>query len=144
MGPSPNPRSKKTVTEEEQKRYHQRFLAIVGGIRLLFQTAIIGVFAWLCVHSMFYLPIQAAHGETTSITVAQNWLANVNASVYLAWGASALGGAYGWRERKKRLEERKEKDDRISQLEHALDPTRSSSGLTPGGDISKNKPKDKP
>lgn len=121
-------------SEAELERKHLRFLAVVQALKTVLVVALIGCFAWLIVHSMFYLPIQAAHGEATTINVVQTWLANVNASVYIAWGAATAGAAYGISERRKRNRERSEKDARLAKLERQIDPHRLSSGLTPGGE----------
>lgn len=57
--------------------------------------------------------------------------------VWLAWGLAAGCGGWGYAERKKRLGERKERDDRIKKLEQTIDPNRSSSGLNVDGSIKK-------
>lgn len=135
MADRPNQkRNKQVLSEDELKRRHQRWMAGLAAGKSLFTTAIIGLFVWLCFHSMFYLPIAVAHGETTTISVAQNWLANINASVYVAWGAAATGITYGELQRRKRTKERAAKDSRIAELETQIDPGRTSSGLTPGGE----------
>ncbi len=122
-------------SEEDKVRQYRLALARLGVIKILGMTFLIGLSVVGFGYVTFYLPIQASHGEATTITVAQNWLANVNASVYIAWGAAAAVGL-GTREVRRRwLKERKEKDARIAQLERQLDPNRTSSRLTPEGRI---------
>jgi len=80
-----------------------------------------------------YLPIKVSHGEETSITFILNWIADFKLNVTLAWGAAAGCGGWAIAERKKRLREREERDDRIKKLEMQVDPNRSSSNLTTDG-----------
>ena len=108
-------------------------MARLATIKTLSMTAIIGGAAIGFGYVSFYLPIQASHGETTTITVAQTWLANVNASVYIAWGATAAVGIGAHQLYRKMIRERKLKDARIADLEKQIDPERTSSGLTPEG-----------
>ena len=84
-----------------------------------------------------YLPVEASHGEATTITFILDWIAYFKINVVLAWSAAA--GCIGWAiaERKKRLRERKERDDRIKKLEMQIDPSRSSSNLTTDGSQSR-------
>jgi hypothetical protein len=82
----------------------------------------------------FALPVIASHGETTTISVAQNWVANLNAHVWVSWAVSAGAVGYGLNERRLRRKERSEKDARITKLEQAIDPGRTSSGVNQSGD----------
>ncbi len=124
------------VSESELQRRHERWLAGCGAIKAVLVVVVVAAFCWLSIHSMFYLPIQAAHGEATTINVVQTWAANVNASVWVSWGVSSAAVAYGVSERRKRNRERAEKDSRIAKLERRLDPNRTTSGLDPGGEAS--------
>jgi len=120
-------------SEEDKRRKHQFAMACLGVVKVLGLATIIGLCVVWFGYVIIYLPIQAAHGETTTISVAQNWLANVYASVYFAWGTTAAVGI-GWRRTyNKMIRERKQKDARIAELERRLDPGRTSSGLTPEG-----------
>ncbi len=83
---------------------------------------------------MFYLPIEASKGQETTITVVQKLVLGAKIDVVIAWGAAAAGTAYGLLERRKRNKERAEKDARIASLEKTIDPNRTSSGVTPGGE----------
>jgi len=122
-------------SEEDKVRQYRLSLARLGVFKILCMTFLIGLSFVGFGYVTFYLPIQASHGEATTITVAQNWLANINASVYIAWGAAGIAGSAVAVTRKKWMRERKEKDARIAQLERQLDPNRTSSGLTPEGRI---------
>ena len=122
------------ISEEELQRKHARWMAANSTIRAILTTAIICLFGWLSIHSAFYLPIQAAHGEITTISLAQNFLANIHADVYVAWGTAAGGVIFGEVQRRKRNRERVDKDARITELEKKLDPNRTSSLMTPGGE----------
>jgi hypothetical protein len=123
------------VSEEELQRRHIRFLAVVDAAKKGLTALIYGASAVGVAYVTFYLPIQVSHGETTTITVMQNWLASVDASVYVAWGVNAALAAGWWAQRRKALREREEKDARIAALERRLDPNRTSSGLTPSGQV---------
>ncbi len=127
-------RKSSSPSEEELDRRHIRWMFIIDSCRKVVLTAFIGFWAWAVVYAGFYLPVKESAGQQTIITVAQNWVVDANIHVYLAWGAAAGGVAYGWNERRKRLRERKAKDERIIQLERKLDPNRTSSGLTTEGE----------
>ena len=77
------------------------------------------------------------HGETTTINVAQRWLAQVDASVWVAWGTTGAVMGYAWRVRQKWKQERQQKDARIAELEKQIDPGRTSSEVTQEGDPKK-------
>lgn len=127
------------VSESELQRRHERWLAGCGAIKTVIIAVVIAAFCWGSVHSMFFLPIQAAHGEATTINVVQTWAANVNASVWVSWGVTVAAAGYGVSERRKRNRERAEKDSRIANLERRLDPNRTTSGLDPGGEANQGK-----
>lgn len=91
-------------------------LAVVGGV-----------------YFAIYLPIKVTAGKTATIQYLVSWLADFNVHVALAWSTAAACLWWGWRERKKRLQERAERDERIKQLETHLDPNRTSSNLTVDG-----------
>ena len=80
-----------------------------------------------------YKPVEVSHGEETSITFILDWIADFKLNIALAWGAVAVCGGWAIAERKKRLREREERDNRIANLELQLDPNRSSSNLTTDG-----------
>lgn len=73
-------------------------------------------------------------GQETTINYAVKFLADVKLHVWIAWGTAAGCGMWATTERRKRLSERKEKDERIKKLEQAIDPNRTSSGLSVVGD----------
>lgn len=62
-------------------------------------------------------------------------IADWKIDVVVAWGVAAGCALWGHTERKAKLRERKEKDDRIIALEKNVDPNRTSSGLTPDGNL---------
>lgn len=80
-----------------------------------------------------YLPIKVSVGETTNIHYLLNFISKINANILVSWGATVGTTAWAWGERKKRLQERKERDDRIIVLEKQIDPNRTSSNLTTSG-----------
>ncbi len=84
-----------------------------------------------------YLPIEASAGKQTSVLYAMKFISDVKLHVWAAWGAGAVGAGYGITERRKRLSERKERDERIKSLEIQIDGKRSSSGLSVNGEIPK-------
>ncbi len=120
-------------SEEDKRRKHQFRMGCLGAFKTIGMTTIIALCVVWFGYVTVYLPIQVAHGETTSISVAQNWLASVNASVYLAWGTTAAAGVGWFRTHRKMIRERGQKDARIAELERRIDPGRTSSGLTPEG-----------
>ena len=81
-----------------------------------------------------YLPVVASSGKTTVISYVLNWISDFRINVALAWGTTAACGGWAVLERKKRLRERKERDQRIAELERHIDPNRTSSNLTVAGD----------
>lgn len=107
---------------------------MVAGVISLIKYAIVGGSAVACLYVTFALPVQASHGETTTINVAQKWVANLDAQVWVSWAATAGAVGYGWNERRLRRKERADKDARIKKLEEAKDPGRTSSGINQSGD----------
>jgi hypothetical protein len=79
-------------------------------------AVVIGGSIWVTSYTAVYLPIKESAGQQTTITVMQQWLADVGISVYLAWGAAATCGGWAMLERRKRLRERAEKDTRVIEL----------------------------
>ena len=96
-------------------------------------TGIISLASVLGIYYAIYMPIEASHGETTAVHFVVDWCTKLKMNVILAWSAGGAGVLWARSERKKRLRERKEKDDRITKLERQLDPNRTSSDLTPDG-----------
>lgn len=125
------------VSEEEHQRRHTRFIFVAGGIVNVLKWLIWGAVIVASFYVTFALPVLASHGETTTITVAQNWVANVNAQVWVSWGLAAGATGYGLNERRLRRKERAEKDARIKKLEEAKDPSRTSSGVDQKGEPKK-------
>jgi hypothetical protein len=125
------------VSEEELIRRHARALLLIGAIRQVVVLGIIASAVVACCYVTFYLPIKVAHGETTTINVAQRWLAQVDASVWVAWGTTGAVMGYAWRVRQKWKQERQQKDARIAELEKQIDPGRTSSEVTQEGDPKK-------
>jgi hypothetical protein len=90
-----------------------------------------------CLVGCFYvgiaLPVKYSAGQTTTISYLLSWAQAIKLDVFLAWTTTAGMTIWAVRERMKRIKERREKDERIAKLEKQLDPTRTSSGLTPEG-----------
>jgi len=112
-------------------------LAVIYSIRNFAIAAVISVGVVGTVYVGIYLPVEASAGKTTFISSTQNFLANIDAQVWLGWGAAASGALYGLYQKRKGIRERNERDERIAALEMQIDPNRSSSGLTPSGDAPK-------
>jgi hypothetical protein len=127
------PQTLPAVSEEELKRRHERWLTGAAIVKSLGNTLIIGICAVAVSLFTFYLPVLASHGETTVISLTQKWLADVNMSLWVSWAATAAAGTAAYRYRNKLVKERRTKDARISELEKAIDPKRTSSGLLPDG-----------
>lgn len=81
----------------------------------------------------FYLPIRDTHGEVTVIKQSLEFVAKINAHVWVAWGTSAAAIGYALNERRLRHSEREQRDRRIRKLETLVDPDVSSSGLNASG-----------
>jgi hypothetical protein len=128
-----NKAAKKKATDDEKRRDFQLAMAKLGLYKSLGSVFLIGCTIVGFGYVSLYLPIQVSHGETTTINVAQNWLANLNASVYFAWGTTLVSSACTYRMYRKMIGERAKKDAEISKLQLAIDPKRTSSGLTPEG-----------
>lgn len=100
------------------------------------KIVIYSIVAFSVVASIYYgvyKTVEVSHGEETSITFILDWIADFKLNIALAWGAAAGCGGWAIAERKKRLREREERDNRIANLELQLDPNRSSSNLTTDG-----------
>ena len=123
-----------SVSEEERSRQHSRFLFVWGNIFRLFRYAIIGVAAWAIVYTGVYLPIKESAGKETIVNVVQKWIFDAQLNVYVAWGLAGAAALYARSERRKRLRERRDRDNRIAELEKRIDPGRTSSGLTVEGE----------
>lgn len=80
-----------------------------------------------------YLAIAALAGQQTAAEIGINFLGEVRVSEALAWLFGAGGVAYGMGQRKVRRDTIERSADRIRSLEQRLDPSRSSSRLTPRG-----------
>ena len=124
---------KDAVSEDDKKRTHERITQIIDQVSLLFRIAVIGAFVFLTACAVFYWPVQVSAGKETTINVVQSVLGDFKIDVVLAWTAAGGGILWGYAERKAKLRERKEKDERIISLEIGKDPNRTSSGLNPEG-----------
>lgn len=127
------------VSEAELQRKHQRWIMGIQAIQVLGKTALICLCAWASVYSAFYLPIAVSHGESTVIEVSQNFVSSLQWNVTIAWGATAAASVWALGERRARIKERTTKDARIRELEQKIDPSVSSSGMTPAGKVSSKK-----
>lgn len=104
-------------------------------------------FKWLCAVAMvfigfyvgIYLPIQASAGKSTLVSYVVNFATSIKLDVILAWGAAVGCGTWASYEKWKRLRERKEKDERIVELERQIDKGRSSSELNVSGEAGETK-----
>lgn len=73
-------------------------------------------------------------GGETSVSVIVNWAVGKGALPTLGGLFGAGGIVYGARERKEKKRKTAAMARRIKELEHRLDPNRTSCGLTPEGD----------
>src|SRR5437870_4040778 len=105
------------LSEEDKKRQYGLSIARLRVFKIAFMTVVICSSIVGFGYVTIALPVQASHGEITTITVVQNWVANIKASVYIAWGATGVAGGGAWVMRRRWLKERGEKDARIAQLE---------------------------
>lgn len=84
--------------------------------------------------------IEALAGKQTDANVIVNFLTKFEVSVVLGWAAGGCGLAYGRSQRKLRKAAIERLSGRIQELETQIDPSRSTSRLTPDGDTN---PEDK-
>jgi hypothetical protein len=128
---------KTRLSEEDKERAHEKWMKGLDSLVSL------GKVAFICtafVASMYVgvaLPIKYSAGTTTIISYGLQWAQALKVDVLLAWGTAATCAGWAWSERKKRLRERKERDDRLVKLEQSKDPNRTSSGLTVDGRIAR-------
>ncbi len=123
------------LTEEDKKRAHEIRIRICEGVIFLLGILAVGGIAFLIACAVFYWPVAAAVGKDTTVNVTQNLIANFKIDVLLGWAVGLGGMTWGYLERKSKMRDRKTKDERIIELEKRLDPSRTSSGLTPNGNI---------
>jgi hypothetical protein len=81
-----------------------------------------------------YLSTEVLAGRTTSASIVMTFLASVTVSKALAYILGTSGIVYGVGERKLRQRTVKRLQSRITKLEAAKDPKRTSSKLTPKGE----------
>lgn len=124
------------ITEEDKQRKQVRFLSILGSVERLLKWTTGALAVVACFYFTFGFPVQVGRGETTTISVVQNLVANLQAHVVVSWLVTAGAVGYGLNERRLRRKERSEKDVRIAKLEQAIDPGRTSSGVNQSGDPS--------
>lgn len=121
-------------TEEESKRSHALALRQIEAAEKVLIYLILTVGAVFSLYVAVYLPIVASAGQTTTISYVVDFLTKIRADVVVSWVATAGTTWWGYSERCKRIRERESKDERIKKLEEKLDPTRTSSNLTPAGE----------
>lgn len=124
------------LSEKDRERQHQLALKRWDVISILgkYFLVVVGIAASLFVG--IALPILFSSGKATGIEYTINWIADFQLHVWIAWGAAATATVVAAIERRKRIKERGEKDERIIKLERGIDPNRGSSGLTPEGEES--------
>jgi len=82
-----------------------------------------------------YLPIKESAGQETVINYVANLVADFDLYMWASLGAAGVAGTGWYRERKKGVEERAQRDQRIAELERQIDPNRTSSNMTPEGNV---------
>lgn len=132
-GPMAKAKSK-SPSEDELRRQHERFMVRWRSLTSLGRTLIITLGVISFGYVTVYMPIEVSHGEETVISHVNHFVANIDATVYLAWGAAASAAFWGKLERSQKLAEREVKDKRIRELEKQLDPNVTSSQLDVSGD----------
>ena len=100
------------------REYTRRWLASCAVVAVVAVTTL-GVF----------LPIYVSAGEQTDINYIVSWSSHILLNI----AAAGMPSWWALSERRMRLKERKEKDERIAALERRLDPQRTSSGLDESG-----------
>lgn len=118
-------KGREEISEKELERRHERFFLVFHTITVLGRYLAITVSVVGLAYFGIYKPIEISHGETTTISYVVDFLANMKADVMLARGVTTGSLAMAWAERRKRLRERKERDERIRKLETAIDQGRT-------------------
>lgn len=125
--------TKPQVSEKELVRRHERFALGVLATERLFTRLGYTVGIVLAVYFTFAAPIKYSAGQATSISYLVEFLSSIRVSLWLPTCVAAAALEWGRRERSLRMRERREKDQRIKELEMKLDPNRSSSRLSVDG-----------
>jgi len=121
------------LSEADKQRAHEAFIQRWSTFKETAKVFLICTAFVSTAYVVFYLPVTVAPGEHTSVSLKQGFIANVNTSVWIAWGAAATMGLALFREHHHRLKERNEKDKRLREFEKIHDPEVSGSGLTVDG-----------
>jgi hypothetical protein len=108
-------------------------------VRYLTVAAAAMVIAWFAKEAVVGVAVAFA-GKTTNANVAMRLIQDLNVSISLAWAVGISGVGYGWRQRKLRKETTERLSERIKRYEEQIDPSRTTSSLTPQGDTN---PKDR-
>ncbi|MCA9164144.1 MAG: hypothetical protein R3C99_08315 [Pirellulaceae bacterium] len=127
-------KSSRKITKEEIEARTQIWVRAIDFAESAFRGFVVVACVFTVVYFGIYRPIEISAGKSTAINYAVQLLADVKLHVWLAWGAALGCSAWALQERRKRLSERKEKDERIQKLERAMDPSRTSSGLSVAGE----------
>ena len=129
----------KKPSKEQQERSYALTLRLIEAGESLAKYTVVGLAIVASLYVAVYLPIEASAGRNTTIVYVANFLADIQAHVWLSWGATGAAVAWGHMERRKRLKERDDRDSRIAEFEKKLDPSRTSSNLTVAGDTKESK-----
>jgi hypothetical protein len=81
-----------------------------------------------------YLIVDSLSGKQTMANIGVSFLADVKISTALSYLAGGSGVAYGWNQSRLRKSAVERLSGRIKELEKAIDPKRTSSGLTGRGE----------
>lgn len=102
--------------------------AIDANLRLLIKYGFLGFVAFLS-----YRAIAVLAGQYTFADIGVKFLADVKIANSVGYVVGAAGVAYGRRQKKLKEDTIQQLAPRIKELETAIDPNRSSSGLTQRG-----------
>lgn len=105
------------------------------------RTAIRSI-AWVVVAWFGFGALEKFAGESTDVSLAMSFILNALVDFKFSFSIALTGAACAWGaiERSLRLRKVEQMQARIIELETAIDPNRSSSGLTPQG---KTNPRDR-
>lgn len=91
-------------------------------------VGVVGIF--YCIH----LAVADVAGRVTDANIAMQFLGNLQVSMALSWAVGLAGGAYGIQQNRLRRRTVHSLHSQIKGLETKIDPSRSSSDLSPTGD----------
>ena len=129
--------AEKKELEEKKKGVDYELMRLKSSTRAQIVIELIRLISKMIVPAMVVLVVYflsdvliAQAGQTTMV----QYLSDLKVGDWLPWCLAVLGGGWGVTERNLHKRHIEHHDDHVKKLETALDPSRTSSGLTKRGD----------